>query len=986
MQSFAKVATTTTPATEEKEYGKAEYRHRIANTWWSASEQALQPPSTVFFAWFLGTFFIGAGVALLTVSVWTGLTIDYGLGIDVHREVKANQDVIYLIVLAGFVILFVLFLLDFFTAPHLISKYEDAKLDVDVHSHEPYVHHHFVMGQKAVSPLWTAVGRVLFVLALLCIAAVSCTMVDDHPSLPMLTTLILFPVCQYLLYACLSKSFLHHEVPTIAALATSFTSTLSEYPDKTKYIMDNLNSVGKHNALVAKAQRIYYVAGTASTAIITCFLLITRVVFLGDREDVFDEAKEALDKDKATAWTISRGFGLVIVSFALFTITYGLLIVLHDGVHGAPGSQASILPKEVREQRAVKAVKLSFLGIMVVMLGFWIGVQVAGASPGASSAVKIFLAGFLILFGGFFMRTVIHLYTHFRHLIFKNRYVHMMESVLRSDWSKATCLLFCPIALPLFLCMSWLNERVRILRGIDDKRHFPHEDEFIAEHFETAKAGYVEAETKRKKQATDDGGTEMESGGASAIQTIEGGVSAAGSSIPKRIAKRGERKVTRGADALMYKIWRWDLTSIVNKAYWMGIILFIVQVAAERGLFVTLIFLGEAFDSMVLNQAGKVVLIMFLWYLVALAGFMLPPVPGPPLYLFGGVVICRAFSQLDVDEGDFNYDMYYASIAITMIACSMLKLQACYIQQCWIGESLGNRKWMQALVGVHTPTIRATKDILAIPGLSLGKVAILCGGPDWPTSVLCGILRLELQPVLLGTAPCIFFIVPMVLTGAFFIHPDAGYSAMGRLLFVAAVVICSCFGLAAGVVIQNALSKHSLLYSIPLDRYTELDWLTLVENEQNKVFLRECEFRSLPLHLKLIMCVGILAMSASITIFSWFTDDCFGAFDLQTPSKDLAGKFKDLSYYGFGLFVLAFICFKVYRRTLRAKAVVKMNECAERLNDKATGEYDKWLQARALRQKTMADELAEQCPEDYERYVKLQEEASLDLTLQTPVE
>ena len=38
----------------------------------------------------------------------------------------------------------------------------------------------------------------------------------------------------------------------------------------------------------------------------------------------------------------------------------------------------------------------------------------------------------------------------------------------------------------------------------------------------------------------------------------------------------------------------------------------------------------------------------------------------------------------------------------------------------------------------------------ARPGMSFGKCMILCGGPDWPTSVLAGILRLSLVQCTIG--------------------------------------------------------------------------------------------------------------------------------------------------------------------------------------------------------------------------------------------
>ena len=58
--------------------------------------------------------------------------------------------------------------------------------------------------------------------------------------------------------------------------------------------------------------------------------------------------------------------------------------------------------------------------------------------------------------------------------------------------------------------------------------------------------------------------------------------------------------------------------------------------------------------------------------------------------------------------------------------------------------------------------------MLSKPGLSVAKVTILTGGPDWPTSVFCGILRVPISQTLLGTLPVTFLILPTVLAGTYF--------------------------------------------------------------------------------------------------------------------------------------------------------------------------------------------------------------------------
>ena len=75
------------------------------------------------------------------------------------------------------------------------------------------------------------------------------------------------------------------------------------------------------------------------------------------------------------------------------------------------------------------------------------------------------------------------------------------------------------------------------------------------------------------------------------------------------------------------------------------------------------------------------------------------------------------------------------------------------MQQKLFGENLSNYVSVRYAVGINSLQMRAIRYCLMQPGLSPAKVAILCGGPDWPTSVLCGILRVPLHEALIGTRP-----------------------------------------------------------------------------------------------------------------------------------------------------------------------------------------------------------------------------------------
>ena len=90
------------------------------------------------------------------------------------------------------------------------------------------------------------------------------------------------------------------------------------------------------------------------------------------------------------------------------------------------------------------------------------------------------------------------------------------------------------------------------------------------------------------------------------------------------------------------------------------------------------------------------------------------------------------------------------------------------------------------MVGVNSDMIRTMKIVLGERGLTKAKVAILVGGPDWPTSVLCGIMGLPLLPVLLGTLPVWLLIIPTVLTQRFAQTADVHVDRAGVDIDVAA--------------------------------------------------------------------------------------------------------------------------------------------------------------------------------------------------------
>ena len=163
--------------------------------------------------------------------------------------------------------------------------------------------------------------------------------------------------------------------------------------------------------------------------------------------------------------------------------------------------------------------------------------------------------------------------------------------------------------------------------------------------------------------------------------------------------------------------------------------------------------------------------------------FLLPPVPGVPIYLTGGILL--------VASGRYHTQPFalgiWGSVVYTGFVSLAIKLFACTLQQKCIGGFLAGKAWIRQLVGVNSDMIRTMKLILGEPGLGLAKVAILVGGPDWPTSVLCGIMGLKLGPVLVGTLPVWALIWPTVLSGTFlYLSGEKDWAGTAATIFLTA--------------------------------------------------------------------------------------------------------------------------------------------------------------------------------------------------------
>eukprot|EP00924_Labyrinthula_sp_SR-Ha-C_P013535 snap_masked-scaffold_5-processed-gene-5.19-mRNA-1 protein AED:1.00 eAED:1.00 QI:0/0/0/0/1/1/5/0/966 len=214
--------------------------------------------------------------------------------------------------------------------------------------------------------------------------------------------------------------------------------------------------------------------------------------------------------------------------------------------------------------------------------------------------------------------------------------------------------------------------------------------------------------------------------------------------------------VTKEIDDVFEWIRGLDYGHVYDKIMSIGLFFFIFVVIVNRFINIFLSVLGEQLAGLSIPVTTVIFIV------IGLGCFLLPPVPGLPVFLFGGILLFTGTEEVF----GLGSSLLYA-VAVNFL----LKLLAVALQQKVIGQTFGSKSVrIKAIVNINSPSIKAIKILLRKPGLSFPKIAILCGGPDWPTSVLTGLLKLSLPQMLIGTTPVILLVLPSTLAGAFLIY------------------------------------------------------------------------------------------------------------------------------------------------------------------------------------------------------------------------
>jgi hypothetical protein len=323
----------------------------------------------------------------------------------------------------------------------------------------------------------------------------------------------------------------------------------------------------------------------------------------------------------------------------------------------------------------------------------------------------------------------------------------------------------------------------------------------------------------------------------------------------------------------------WNWLSVCSKCYIICLV-FACYILAPLFLNVILAWIIRELSSV---SFGMVLLLVFG---IGILAFLLPPVPGMTVYIFGGLLIS--------DEKICPYGFAGGAI-INIVLCWALKLAACAVQQTVIGGLLGRSTAIRSFIGVHKVFIRCIEAELQKPGLSIGKVAILCGGPDWPVSVLAGVLGLSLLQCELGTLPIVFFVAPCALTGSFYLKKGTNefWTRLANMMIVISLVVNLILWALMAWAVQEQLEHnyHDLTKSLPQN--VELEWLDYKVEEIRKRSV--VVWADVPMMIRSFFVFGVFVQILCCQAFQFAHTRLFGNFQVNDDISIFAD-FKSIWY------------------------------------------------------------------------------------------
>jgi len=218
----------------------------------------------------------------------------------------------------------------------------------------------------------------------------------------------------------------------------------------------------------------------------------------------------------------------------------------------------------------------------------------------------------------------------------------------------------------------------------------------------------------------------------------------------------------------------------------------------------------------------------------------------------------------------------------------------------FIGDPYADNVKVKMMVGTHTPTMRAAAIVLTEPGLTVPKVAVLVGGPDWPTAVICSMLKVSVCSMLIGISPVMFLIVPVVLAASYTLEASVAekegkeelvalYSRVSTIMMAASAVGQLGSMVVAGMYLQATKKEHEEAFND--EREEDRDVLDAVRLEEDiaEKYLQQTAWDLMPCWLKFLLFMGSFAVCGMMHIVMAYFTTPFHKFSLTDSVCDPKG-------------------------------------------------------------------------------------------------
>jgi hypothetical protein len=371
--------------------------------------------------------------------------------------------------------------------------------------------------------------------------------------------------------------------------------------------------------------------------------------------------------------------------------------------------------------------------------------------------------------------------------------------------------------------------------------------------------------------------------------------------------------------------WKW--TRVLLNICILGELFFMLQVGVAKATYIFLSWL----DAYLTWLNIGILWVCFLVFFIGSCMFLLPPVPGLPVYIFAGVLL----GAQGRSSGDFSNPETGFWMGCLIASCLGLFTKCCAcVGQYMIGYFLGRSIKVQQLIGVDKVPTRAIEKVLKSRGLNPGKVALLVGGPDWPTSVTCGIIGVNIPQMLLGTLPVGTLLIPCVLAGACLGRVTPGkddvWSMMANGSTMFAVMVNGISMAFAVYTVSMTIQKDGEELAKPRPEHEAVAELTRQEEAAVDAYRRTIEWHGLSGFFQASLLIAACGMLLSNGMFTGLAEMCFLPFSLSNKITDdvedggLDGNaisiILPMGWFGIGMFFVSMILHILFVKVMAARA------------------------------------------------------------------